>query len=249
MKLFSLRLTAVSCLLGLATWAGAAEQGKPNSAIQPSRRTDAGSVKRHERFLERAKQGNVDVLFVGDSITEGWDSVGKKVWEDKFTKWKPANFGISGDRTQHVLWRITEGKELQGIDPKLFVLMIGTNNFSDNSAEEIAAGVTKIVEEFHSQKPKAKVLVLGVFPRNAKANKESKVASAAELHTKVKDVNDRIAKLADGKKVFFLDIGSKFLDDTGGLPRTIMPDYLHLSPQGYQIWASAIESKVDELLK
>jgi lysophospholipase L1-like esterase len=243
------RVVASFLVLGLATWVGAAEQEKVNSAVVPKRRTDEASVKRHERYVDRAKQGNVDVLFVGDSITQGWDSVGKKVWEERFAAWKPANFGVSGDRTQHVLWRITEGKELDGIDPKVIVLMIGTNNFADNSAEEIAAGVAKIVGEFRHQKPKAKVLVLGVFPRNAKAAKESKTAKADELHPKAKDVNDRIAALAEGKFVYFLDIGNKFLDAQGGLSREVMPDYLHLSPRGYAIWADAIEEKVNELLK
>jgi lysophospholipase L1-like esterase len=239
---------ALACCLMLAPLANA-NQEKANSAITPQKRTDEASVKRHEAYLARAKKGNVDVLFMGDSITQGWDSNGKKAWNEHFSKWNPANFGISGDRTQHVLWRITEGRELQGIEPKVIVLMIGTNNFNNNSAEEIAAGVTKIVEEFRSQKPKAKVLLLGVFPRNAKANKESKTATRDELQPKTKDVNDRIAKLHDGKNIHYLDIGPKFLDENGGLSRDVMPDYVHLSPKGYDIWAHAIEDKVNELLK
>jgi lysophospholipase L1-like esterase len=215
-------------------------------------RPDANSKKLHASFVERAKKGDVDVLFVGDSITQGWNGNGKKVWEEKFAKWKPANFGIGGDRTQHVLWRITEGKELEGISPKAIVLMIGTNNTGSNTAEEIAAGVTKIVEEFRKQKPNAKILLLAVFPRSGKPAKDLKdpmVASAEELNPKIKQINVLIAKLDDGKNVKFLDINSKFLNDKGGLAKTIMPDFLHLSPEGYKIWAEAIVGPVENMLK
>jgi len=224
---------------------------QPNSsAITPLERKDAGSKKLHEAFLKRAAEGPTDVLFVGDSITQGWNGKdAKKIWDERFAKWKPANFGIGGDRTQHVLWRITEGKELENVDPKVIVLMIGTNNVGSNSAEEIADGVKAIVGEFRKQKPKAKVLLLGVFPRSGKKPKDPDVAAADELHPKINAINDIIAKLDDGKQVTYLDIGGKFLNDKGGLAKATMPDYLHLSGAGYKIWADAIEAKVDEMLK
>src|SRR5215471_9090166 len=142
---------------------------KPNTAVKPADRKDKGWVKLHESFLERAKKGDVDVLFLGDSITQGWGGPqAKEVWEKSFAALKPANFGIGGDQTQHVLWRITEGKELEGIQPKAVVLMIGTNNMGGHSAEQIAEGVTAIVKELNAQRPKAKVLLLGIFPRSPK---------------------------------------------------------------------------------
>src|SRR5205085_9959624 len=118
----------------------------------------------------------------------------KKIWDERYGKWKPANFGIGGDRTEHVLWRITEGKELDAVDPKVIVLMIGTNNTGSSTAEEIAGGVKAIVEEFKKQKPKAKVLLLGVFPRNGnKKPADPNVVAAGELQPKIKAINDVIS--------------------------------------------------------
>jgi lysophospholipase L1-like esterase len=207
---------------------------------------------RHERFVSIAKAGGVDVVFLGDSITAGWEGSGKEVWAAKFAPLKAANFGIGGDRTEHVLWRITEGMELEGIDPKAFVVMIGTNNTGGNSAEQIADGVKAIVGELRRQKPKAKVLLLGVFPRSEKAGKDLKAASAvpaSELRPKIKAINELLAKLDDGRIVKYLDIGEKFLDKDGGLSKDIMPDFLHLSRKGYEIWAEAIEKPLAALMK
>jgi lysophospholipase L1-like esterase len=236
-------VVALGLVMGTA-WNAAvrADDKKPtHSAVKPVDKKDAFWVKRHKSFLEQAKQGGVDVVFLGDSITQGWEGSGKNVWKKSFDPLKAANFGIGGDRTQHVLWRITDGKELEGITPKAFVMMIGTNNMGDNSAEEIADGVTAIVKELRHQKPHAKVLLLGVFPRSAK--------STDKIRDKVKDVNERIAKLDDKKMVNYLDIGAKFLDKDGNLSKDIMPDYLHLSEKGYQIWADAIMPNLEEMLK
>jgi lysophospholipase L1-like esterase len=225
-----------------------AAQQQANPAATPTERKQ--TTKQHESFLKRGKEGPVDLLFVGDSITAGWNGKdAKKIWDERFGKWKPANFGIGGDRTEHVLWRITEGKELTDIDPKVIVLMIGTNNTGSNSAEEIAGGVKAIVDEFKKQKPKAKVLLLGVFPRSGKKPKDPEVVAADELQPKIKAINDIIAKLGDDKTVYYLDIGGKFLNDKGGLPKATMYDYLHLTAAGYKIWADAIEKKLDELMK
>lgn len=221
---------------------------KENDAVKPVPR-EGNWMKRHESFVERSKKGNVDVLFVGDSITQGWEGNGKKVWAEKFGKWNAANFGIGGDRTQHVLWRVTEGKELDGIDPKVIVMMIGTNNFGSNSPEQIADGVKAILAEFHKQKPKAKVLLLGVFPRSGKKPMDPMVAAKDELHAKTPAVNTLLAKFDDGKTVKYFDIGEKFLDDKGGLPKATMPDFLHLSEKGYAIWAEAISKTVEEMVK
>lgn len=223
-----------------------------NPAVKPVPR-DAGWMKRHESFVERAKKGNVDVLFVGDSITQGWEGSGKAVWKQKFESWKPMNLGIGGDKTEHVLWRITEGKELEGINPKVIVMMIGTNNTGRDTPEQIAEGIEAIVKEFKKQRPEAKILLLGVFPRSGKGGntipKEQTSVPTRDLHVKIPAINERIAKLDDGKTVKYLDIGKVFLDGKGDLPKSIMPDYLHLSPAGYEKWATAIENVVPEMMK
>jgi lysophospholipase L1-like esterase len=227
---------------GLLTALGVAGEGKKNSAVVPVPRMDKDFWKqRHEKFLARAKQGEVNIVFLGDSITQGWEGRGKKVWEANFEPLKAVNFGISGDRTEHVLWRITEGGELQGIEPKLAVVMIGTNNTGANTAPEIIEGITAIVKELGKQKPNMKVLLLGVFPRSAKADDP--------VRKKIVAVNQGIAQLHDGKRVFFLDIGKRFLQEDGTLTKEIMPDLLHLSERGYEIWAEAIIERVRELMK
>src|SRR5262249_41673401 len=154
---------------------------------------------------------------------------------------KAANFGIGGDRTEHVLWRITKGKELEGIQPKAVVIMIGTNNMSSNSAEEIADGIAPIVHELRHQRAHANIPLRGVFPRSAKPT--------AKVRDKIKDVNHRIAKLDDGQHVKSLDIGEKFLTSEGELTKEVMPDYLHLSAKGYKIWADATQPALEEMLK
>jgi lysophospholipase L1-like esterase len=240
----------LACALGLHLAPDARAQAP--ATTKPVPREQETWKKRHASFVARAQKGGVDVLFVGDSITQGWEGAGKEVWKERFEqfgKWKPANFGIGGDRTEHVLWRVTEGKELEGIDPKVIVLMIGTNNFAANTPEDIAAGVEAIVQEFRKQKPKAKVLLLGVFPRSGKSAKGAAEVPAADLHAKTKQVNALIAKLDDGKAVKYVDIGPKFLNDKGGLDKAVMPDFLHLSAEGYKIWADAIAPTVEGLMK
>lgn len=231
-------LFAVAALIcaGLAQ----AQDSKKNLAVIPVPR-EGNWVKRHESFNERAKQGDVDLIFLGDSITQGWEGTGKEVWEKFYGKRKAANMGIGGDRTQHVLWRLENGN-VEGLTPKAVVLMIGTNNSngSDFTAEEIAEGVGAIVKKLNEKLPKTKVLVLGIFPRGEKA---------APHREKIAKVNEIISKLADKKTNHYLDIGKKFLDDDGNLSREIMPDLLHLNPKSYAIWAEAIEEKLAELLE
>ncbi|WP_020470098.1 GDSL-type esterase/lipase family protein [Zavarzinella formosa] len=218
-----------------------------NSAIVPNERKDARSVKLHLSFVERAKKGDVQVLFLGDSITEGWGNSGKKVWASTYESMKVANFGIGGDKTQDVLWRLTEGKELEGITPKVCVLMIGTNNAASNTAEQIAEGVKADVAELRKQRPEMKILLLAVFPRASGFKEE--VAPKEKQNPKIGEINKIISKLDDGKMVKYLDIGPKFLNADGGLEKAVMPDMLHLSEKGYQIWADAIKEPLADLLK
>jgi lysophospholipase L1-like esterase len=209
------------------------------ASTKPVPRKDAGWQNRQKSMNERVKKGNVDLLMIGDSITHGWEGQGKKVWAKYYEKRNAVNLGIGGDQTQHVLWRLDNGN-IDGIQPKLAVLMIGTNNVGCGDPEEIAAGVKAIVEKLRSKLPSMKILVLAIFPRGADLNdKNRKVNSAA---------NQIIAKLADDKDVFFLDIGAKFLDPDGKLPKSIMPDLLHPNAKGYEIWAEAIEPTVKKLM-
>lgn len=228
-----------------------ADEAKPaHGAVTPTEKLGVDVwKKRHDRLVARAKEGGVDVLFLGDSITRQWEDAGKEAWKAAFEPLKAANFGIGGDQTGHVLWRVTAGKELDGISPKVAVLLIGTNNTADHSAEQIAEGVEAIVKELRGQRPKMRVLLLGVFPRAAKRpEKGVAVVKAMDLHPKVKQVNDRLAKLDDGKAVKYLDIGAKLLDKDGNLRGEVMPDFLHLSAKGYGIWADAIKDEVKKLL-
>src|SRR5262245_23256229 len=195
---------------------------------------DSTLLMRHESFVDIAKKGGVVVLFLGDSITDAWrGNAAQPTWDKYFVPHNPANFGIGGDRTQHVLWRIQNG-ELEGIQPKAIVLMIGTNNSGgrDNNSEEIAEGITSIVQEIQKRTPSTKILLLGVFPRGEQPNPQRE---------KLQKVNEIIAKLDDGKTVKYLDIGKVFLESDGSIRREIMPDFLHLSPEGYERWAEAIK--------
>jgi lysophospholipase L1-like esterase len=208
-----------------------------NSAVQPAPR-DAGWVQRHEGFVARAKKGDVDVLFMGDSITDGWR--GQKLWKEKYEPLKAVDFGIGGDCTQHVLWRLQNG-ECETIKPRVVVLMIGTNNMGGNSGPEIVEGVAAIVKEFRTRLPESKILLLGVFPRAEKRDDP--------LRTKVTNVNREIAKLDDGRSVKYLDINEKFLDPEGNLRKDLMPDLVHPNAKGYQIWADTMDSTLQAMLK
>jgi len=214
----------------------AAQKFGPDGKVNP------GFAAAHEKFVAQAKEGKARLVFLGDSITAGWGRQ-PAIWDKAFGQYDPVNFGIGGDRTQHVLWRIENG-ELEGIKPQAVVLMIGTNNSGTDSAEDIAKGITAIVETIKTKQPQAKILLLAVFPRGEKPT--GKLGAANE---KLKQVNATIAKLEDGKTVHFLDIGGKFPVVDGNLSAEAMPDFLHLSESGYQIWADAISAKLAELMK
>ena len=209
---------------------------------------EGGWVKRHEAFVEEAKKGGFDVLFMGDSITDAWrNGAQRKIWEARFAPLKAANFGISGDRTQHALWRLQNG-EFEGLTlPKVVVLMIGTNNVGQTKpppepAASAIAGIQAIVKEIHKRSSTTRILLLGVFPRAEKPDHALRAA--------VKEINEAAAKLDDGgKSVKYLDIGEKFLQPDGTISKEIMPDFLHLSEKGYQIWADAIKEPLAALLK
>src|SRR5665213_1616413 len=214
--------SVLALILGVQLLRGevAADQQKPASCI-PSKK----DPNRHEQFLKdkaaQLEKGPIQVVFEGDSITDGWRGGGKKVWKEYYSKYNTLNLGIGGDRTEHVLWRVQHG-ELDGLDPKVVVMMIGTNNIG-SSVSDIVAGITCDVKAIHEKLPNTKILLLGVFPRSPKPTDNAR--------PKIKEVNEAISKL-DGTD-----------------PKSIMPDALHPNEKGYYIWAKAMQPTLDELMK
>jgi beta-glucosidase len=212
-----------------------------HSAVTPQPRS-GGPMERHESFnrLVKERQGQVDLVFIGDSITQGWEGNGKSTWEHYYGDRKALNLGIGGDRTQHVLWRLDHGN-VEGISPRVAVVMIGTNNSADdrNTAGEMVDGVQAVIDSIQEKLPETRILLLGIFPRGREFN---------DQRGKILQVNQVIRKMASRSGVSWLDIGHHFIDGEGRIPPTIMPDALHLSPIGYEIWAEAIEGRLAGML-
>jgi lysophospholipase L1-like esterase len=225
--------------LWLVLLAGCGE-GRPDSAAVPIHRLRRAEwAARHEQLKERSRTGGIEVVFLGDSITHYWEWHGQQVWEG-LGALKPGNYGVAGDQTGQVLWRITAGKELEGLAPRVTVLLIGTNNLNaSHTPEQTAEGIAVIIRELRKQKPDMKVLLLGIFPRSADPRDP--------IRERVRRTNDLVRGLADGKEVLFRDIGARFLREDGTLSREVMPDHLHLSAEGYRIWAEAIRADLQEL--
>ncbi|MFC1839134.1 GDSL-type esterase/lipase family protein [Thermodesulfobacteriota bacterium] len=199
---------------------------------------------KHQANLEVARKGDIDVLFMGDSITDFWRNAdgafaGKPVQDKYFGDLKIANFGIAGDTTEGVLFRLQNG-EGQGFSPKAIMLMIGTNNTARNNAAEIAEGIGAVVLELQKNFPEAKILLLAVFPRSTPGD---------PVRATLAEINKKISKLHDGDKIHYMDIGAKFLDDKEFIPQDVMSDALHPSTKGYEIWAEAVKDKLFSLMK
>lgn len=214
---------------------------QPNSAIIPALSPQFRA--KHEANLAVARQGDAELLLMGDSITDFWRNAegpfaGKPVLDKHFGQWKIANFGIAGDTTQGVLYRLQNG-EGQGFSPRAIMLMIGTNNTARNTAPEIAEGIGAVVLKLRQSFPQAKILLLAVFPRG-RPNDPARDTIA--------EINRRIAKLDDGRNVYYMDIGPKFLDASGAIPNDVMSDLLHPGPKGYEIWAEAVKEPLTALM-
>jgi N-acetylglucosamine-6-sulfatase len=192
---------------------------------------------RHEAKIAESKAGGAEVVFLGDSITQGWETSGKAAWDEHFAPLKAANYGFSGDSTQHVLWRVRNG-EFDGISPKSIVLLIGTNNarHGDFTPEQIADGIRAILVALAEKCPRSKVILLGILPRGADASDP--------WRRKCEAVNALLPALADGERVQYLNVNEKLLTADGILTQDIAPDLLHLSAKGYAILAGALKPKL-----
>lgn len=242
----------LTLLLAASPFQAGAAGAKISASEAVEKQDDGKFLAKHEAILARGKSGPIGLLFLGDSITERW-RVAPDIWERYYGSYQPANFGIGGDRTQHVIWRIEHG-ELDGINPKVTVLMLGTNNSLDYTAAEIAAADRKIVGMIRAKLPQTKILLLGIFPRGPRDAKggpvtEAHVAEAAKRMQTIDAVNADLAKLDNGRDIRFLNINRVFLDTDGRIPTTVMPDQLHPGPAGYQLWADAMQSHLKEMMQ
>jgi lysophospholipase L1-like esterase len=188
----------------------------------------------------QASKGDVELIFVGDSITERWETTGQRVWQKYYADRNALNLGVGADCTQQVLWRLENGN-LEQIRPRAVVLMIGTNNLGvcGNSPQEVIAGIAAIVAKLQEKLPRVKILLLDILPRGQ---------DASELHAEILRVNDSLQDMQDGVEVVYLPIGRFFLTPEGTISPSIMPDFLHLSPAGYEIWAARMEASLAALL-
>jgi N-acetylglucosamine-6-sulfatase len=208
-----------------------------NSAAIPETRGDDPQWLRREQLLKQraaAEQGPLTLAFVGDSITQGWEAAGKQAWDEFFAPLGAVNLGISGDRTEHVLWRLEQGGGLAGRRPQVVALLIGTNNTGhlQQDPAEVAIGVQRILETIAQQSPETRVVLHAIFPRGRTPEDPLRLQNEA--------INRRIRRLADGTRVRYLDLKEAFLEDDGTLPAEVMPDALHLSAEGYRRWAEAL---------
>ena len=227
-----------------------AQQNEP--ADRPVARADKNSQIAHTQLLEKARKGGIDVYFLGDSITRRWGTSDEKYksflenWRQNFFGWNAANFGWGGDTTQNILWRLENG-ELDNVNPKIIVLLAGTNNVGnkspqgdiDSKAEDVARGIKAILDVCRQKAPNAVILLMGIFPRN----------DNMAVMPVINEINKKIAKFADSKKIRFLNINKKMVDKNGKLFEGVtVPDGLHLDIKGYQIWADALKPVFKKLL-
>jgi lysophospholipase L1-like esterase len=222
---------------------------RPTAASHPVPRSDPNSRLAHEQLVQKAKQGGIDVYFVGDSITRRWGASDPQYrpllenWQTNFFGWNAANFGWGADRIENILWRLQNG-ELDGVNPKVIVLLAGINNVGTlaGDAEMVAdlhRGFEAILEVFKEKAPKATIIIMGIFPRN----------DAMAVIPTIRQINRNLASLADGKRIRYLDINDKLADPDGRLfPGMMNADQLHPTLKTYQIWADALKPIFTKLL-
>lgn len=219
----------------------------PASADQASPRTDANSLAAHQQLLEKAKTGRIDIYFEGDSITRRWGATDYPKflanWNENFHGWNAADFGWGADRIENILWRLENG-ELDGVNPKIIVLLAGTNNISGPPGDaarvaDITGGLKAVVDLCRKKAPAAVIIITGIFPRNDNPS----------ANPTIKLVNENLAKLADGKAIRYLNINDKLADADGKLFEGMMnADRLHPDLKAYQVWAAALKPIFTEIL-
>jgi lysophospholipase L1-like esterase len=218
-------------------------------ADQPAPRMDPNSKTAHEQLLEKAAKGGIDIYFEGDSITRRWGATDYPDflahWNQNFFGWNAADFGWGADTIQNILWRLQNG-ELDGVRPKVIVLLAGTNNVGnrmpaegdDAKVEDITTGIKAILKVMQEKAPDATIILMGIFPRN----------DSMAVIPAINKINNNLSGLADGKKIRYVNINDKLADATGVLFEGLTVDKLHLSLKGYQIWADALKPIFTELL-
>ena len=245
----------ISTLAALAFSCGAAPQpesvpgSRSRSAAHPEQRQDANSLLAHQQLIQKARQGGIDVYFVGDSITRRWGATDPQYrlllenWKTNFFGWNAANFGWGADRIENILWRLQNG-ELDGVNPKVIVVLAGINNVGAvpgdaKKVDDISQGLRAILDACQARASNATVIMTAIFPRND---------SLAVIPT-INQINQNIARMADGKQVRYLDINDKLADKEGRLfPGMMNRDQLHPTLKAYQIWADALKPILTELL-
>jgi lysophospholipase L1-like esterase len=250
-----LRILVVSLLLTHAAMVGRSVQMpviEPGAADQPSPRADRNSMLAHSELVAKAKQGGIDVYFEGDSITRRWGTSDEqykhfmKNWRENFSGWNAANFGWGGDRTQNILWRLNNG-ELDNVKPKIIVLLAGTNNVGNTSTQgkddprikDITRGIKAILDVCRRKAPSARIVLMGIFPRN----------DNMLVMPIINEINRRISRFADGKKIRYLNINDRLADSEGRwFEGMAQKDGLHLDVKAYQVWADALKPIFSELL-
>ncbi len=225
----------------LAPGAFAGADADPAKSERPN---DEWRLRHGERVADvKSHADQLELLFIGDSLTSGWRDIGKATWEKEFAPLQAVNIGIAGSQTQHVLWQFEHGV-LDGIHPKVAVLLIGVNHLlasPSHTPADVARGVSAIVTQLREKLPHTKILLLGTFPKGR--------APGTADRRYIQELNSRIAQLAEDPRVRFLDIGIRFLDPEGNLSPEISPDGVHLTPLGYQRWAQALRPVVVEMMK
>lgn len=235
-------LLVAASVLWLSTSATAQQSSTAPPALSPEPQTSDWWLPRHEQKLkEKDTMQRVDLVWIGDSITHGWEKAGKEVWDQHYASQNALNLGFSADRTEHVLWRLQHGA-IEDITPQVAVIMIGTNNTGhrQDPPEETAAGVKAIIEELQARTPDTKILLLAIFPRG-----ETPDDPLRQLNARI---NAILETYANDESVFFQDINEVFLEDDGRLPKSVMPDLLHPNTEGYRRWAKAIEPTLTRVM-
>ena len=220
------------------------------AAAVPVPRKDRNSLLAHEQLVQKAKKGGIDLYFEGDSITRRWGTSDPQYadflanWKENFFGWNAANFGWGADTTANILWRLENG-ELDGVNPKVIVLLAGTNDVGnrpdDSKIEPVADGIKAILDVMRQKAPNATIILMGITPRN---DGPGAVATVAIINK----INQRISQFADGKTIRYLNINDKLANPDGTLLEGVTVDRLHLSARGYQLWADALKPILTELL-